>query len=138
MPKSKYETENPLGRKLLQVLAERGTPDDLPALAQAFAVSVPSTYDWIRHGRFAKERYPDLVRWSGRSLDWWFDCQPGETTAIATMSVNESTAPYGRPAWPFPNIPESRVCRLSLENRVKLQNVMLPVLDMLTDSELTP
>jgi hypothetical protein len=135
MPKRSYETDNPFGQKLLQVLAERGTPGDLPALANAFGVAVPSTYDWIRHGRFAKDRYADLVTWSGRSLHWWFDCPPVASEQSAPRTLEEPTAPYGRPPWPFPNISERRVCSMPIETRLKLQAVLTPVLDMLAPNQ---
>ena len=73
MPKSPRQTQDPLGKKFLQVLREKGHADDLNYLAEVFGVKVQSTYDWINLGRFAKERYPRLVEWSGRPLEWWFD-----------------------------------------------------------------
>lgn len=130
MPKKRYETENPFGQKLLQVLAEKGAADDLPTLAAAFSVSVPSTYDWIRHGRFAKERYPDLVRWSGKGLDWWFDApNPQPTQALPPM--REPSAPYGRPAWPFTRLSESAVCKLTPDDRLLLEGAVLAVVAQL-------
>lgn len=131
MPKKPYETDNPFGKKLLQVLAEQGKPNDLPALAQAFAVSVPSTYDWIRHGRFAKERYPDLVRWSGRGLDWWFDAPLHTTQELTTFAANEPLAPYGRPAWPFTRLSAAAICKLSSDDRLLLEGALLAVIAQL-------
>ena len=83
MPKRERETTDPIGRKLLAVLREQGHPDDLKHLADAFGIQVQSTYDWIRHGRIAKERYARLVEWSGRDLHWWFDIPASITTDAA-------------------------------------------------------
>lgn len=132
MPKKHYETDNAFGQKLLQVMAEQGKADDLPALAEAFGVSVPSTYDWIRHGRFAKERYPDLVRWSGRGLDWWFDAplQPA-IDGTSNYAAREPVAPYGRPAWPFSRLSEAAVCKLSADERLLLEGALMAVIAQL-------
>jgi hypothetical protein len=128
MPKKPRQTTNPLGRKLLQVLAEQGTPDDLNALARAFDVTVPSTYDWIIHGRFAKERYPRLVEWSGKDLHWWFDVPP---LAVAPPThqrhVAEPAAQYAT-AWPFRNVPLSAVQQLNPEQLQTLEGALLGVL----------
>lgn len=75
MPKPIKEraTSNPLGQKINAVMREKGIEGDYAALAAVFEVRTPSVYDWITHGRLAKERFGKLVEWSGRSLDWWFD-----------------------------------------------------------------
>lgn len=54
-------------------MRDKGLNQDFAKVADAFKVKVPSVYDWVDHGRFAKGRFVDLVAWSGRSLDWWFD-----------------------------------------------------------------
>lgn len=95
MPKPPRTTSDPLGQKLLQVLREQGHPDDLNHLAAQLGVTVQSTYDYIRHGRLAKERYARLVEWSGRPLDWWFDVQ----TPAKQRAAEESAAYAG---WPLP------------------------------------
>lgn len=73
MPKRVRTTKNAFGQKLLRVMHDKGIDQDFAAVAAAFEVKVPSVYDWVDHGRFAKERYRRLVEWSGRSLNWWFD-----------------------------------------------------------------
>lgn len=97
MPKTPRTTSDPLGQKLLQVLREQGHADDLNFLAAQLGVTVQSTYDYIRHGRLAKERYPKLVEWSGRPLDWWFDVQ-----TPAQLRATEVAATYA--AWPVPGV----------------------------------
>lgn len=66
-------TTNPFGQKFLRVMRDKGIDQDFAAAAAAFGVKVPSVYDWVDHGRFAKIRFARLVEWSGRSLNWWFD-----------------------------------------------------------------
>lgn len=73
MPKDGRTTKNAFGQKFLRVMKDKGLAHDFAAVAAAFGVKVPSVYDWVDHGRFAKSRFADLVAWSGRSLDWWFD-----------------------------------------------------------------
>ena len=80
MPKSQQErnTENPLGQKINALMREKGICGDYRALANVFDVKTPSVYDWVDHGRLSKDRYAALVKWSGRSLDWWFDIPSAE------------------------------------------------------------
>lgn len=66
-------TTNPFGQKFLSVMHAKGMDQDFVAVAKAFGVRVPSVYDWVDHGRFAKIRFARLVEWSGHSLNWWFD-----------------------------------------------------------------
>lgn len=120
MPKAPRTTDNPFGRKLLDVLAEKGHADDLNVLANAFGVKLPSVYDWVNHGRFAKERYADLVSWSNRSLHWWFDI-PADSSR---HEAREPSAPYAV-GWPFPNIRQSDVCKLELPARLQLEAALL-------------
>lgn len=89
MPKATRvrETENALGQKINQVMAEKGIAGDYAELARVFGVATPSTYDWVTHGRLGKERYQKLVEWSGRSLDWWFDIATEGSTSLPSESV---------------------------------------------------
>lgn len=116
MPKPPRTTNDPLGQKLLYVLREKGTADDLHSLAAAFGVKVQSTYDWIEHGRMAKERYTQLVKWSGRSLDWWFDVPTANTAIAASHSA--------RPPWPFPDLDEHLICSLDRELRLQMSGAL--------------
>ena len=78
-PKTPVQTDNPIGQKINDVMAEKGIAGDYKALSQVFGIAVPSVYDYVRHGRIAKERYQALVEWSQRSLDWWFDIETPAT-----------------------------------------------------------
>lgn len=130
MPKLRRTTSNPLGKKLLEVMRAKGITDDYVALAEAFGVKVPSVYDWIDHGRLAKERYPQLVEWSGRSLDWWFD--------IPTDTIKYAPAQPSRPVmvrephaqeWPFPEIDPGRFSRLAPAERMAIAAYVQGVID---------
>ncbi len=96
MPKSTKQrpTENPIGKKFHEVMAEKAITGDYRALALAFKVATPSVYDWIDHGRISKERYPRLAEWSGRSLDWWFDVPPETVVTNQQHMVSENVAVY--------------------------------------------
>jgi len=118
MPKPPRTTENAFGRKLLEVLADKGRPNDLAYLAQVFGVKQPSVYDWIDHGRFAKDRYAQLVAWSERSLHWWFDV-PTEVTTVAEPS------PGFGPRWPFKTLPYEDIAALDTESLRMLEGAIL-------------
>lgn len=116
-PLKLIETSDPIGLKINQVMAEKGIAADYKALADAFGVTAPSAREWVQFGRIAKDRYPQLVAWSGRSLHWWFDVpEPGGNT----LPARESSPPaYVRPApalpapeWPFPTIEAARIQKL--------------------------
>ncbi len=124
------ETSNPLGRKLLQVLEEQGTPDDLVALAAAFDVSVPSTYDWIRHGRFAKERFGRLVEWSGHDLNWWFDIELATATGLRLVHGTGAAI-----EWPFQRVPYAAVKALSPAELSSLDDLLANGMSMLRPGE---
>lgn len=108
MPKAPRTTSDPFGAKLLQVLKDLGHADDLNYLASVFEVRVQSVYDWINHGRMAKERYPQLVKWSKRSLDWWFDAAPDANinpTGVSRFVANEPIGTYAsKTPWPFERV----------------------------------
>lgn len=94
MPKSQQErnTSNPLGQKINALMREKGIAGDYAAIARAFDVKTPSVYDWVDHGRLGKERYLALVKWSGRSLDWWFDI-PSSCIARDEPSTSQPSHP---------------------------------------------
>lgn len=71
-PIKERDTQHPFGRKLNEVMREKGMAGDYAALAKIFNVKTPSIYDWLDHGRMSKKRYATLQTWSGRSLEWWF------------------------------------------------------------------
>lgn len=105
MPRIKkvMKTDVPFGQKFNDVMAAKGMAGDYAKLAEDFGVTTPSAREWVKYGRFAKERYPDLVKWSGRSLDWWFDAVPPLGLGAAS-SVQQVTPIYDvppPPAWPF-------------------------------------
>lgn len=93
-PMKQRETDNPIGKKFHAVMAEKLMVGDYRALAKDFKVSTPSVYDWIDHGRISKERYPRLVEWSGRSLDWWFDVPAVAGDADHFLGVQERPRDY--------------------------------------------
>lgn len=134
MPKPPRETDDPLGKKLLQVLRETGHEDDLNELARQLQVKVQSTYDYIKHGRIAKDRYPLLVQWSGRSLDWWFDVPRYSATSPQAAPMVSEPIPFppaqGLDA-ALPLIDPGRITRCSLEERAYLQGVVNTVLSEL-------
>jgi hypothetical protein len=124
MPKPVRQTTNPLGQKLLFVLREKGHEGDLKALADALGVTVQSTYDWINHGRVAKDRFVRLVEWSGRSLDWWFDIPEVHAHNPAHAIACEPAANYAN-SWPFHLIPERAVREMAREDLARLEGAML-------------
>jgi len=98
------ETSNPIGLKFHEVMKEKGLIANYAAVAKAFDVATTSVYDWVDHGRISKERYRQLVEWSGRPLDWWFDIQPAAALPMPIHAVNEQQPVYQfppHPAWPF-------------------------------------
>jgi hypothetical protein len=116
-------TDDPLGKKLLAVLAEKGHPDDLNVLAEALGVTVQSTYDYIRHGRLSKDRYARLVAWSGRSLDWWFDVETKQSHQVAA----EPVAAYN--AWPVAGMTVEQLHRaLTAEERAEVAGFIRGIL----------
>lgn len=122
MPKKPRQTTDPLGQKLLQVLREQGHADDLNYLAAQLGVTVQPTYDYIRHGRLAKERYARLVEWSGRPLDWWFDVQ-----TPAQIRAAEEAAAYA--AWPVPGVTLAQIrAALSPEQRAEVTGYLKAML----------
>lgn len=60
-----------LAAKLNSCLIERQmTP---ATLAELMGVKAPSVYDWLKYGRIAKHRIPELAKIFDRPLSWWFD-----------------------------------------------------------------
>lgn len=103
-PMKLRDTSNPIGLKFHKVMKEKGIVADYAAVARAFGVATPSVYDWIDHGRIGKDRYRQLVEWSGRHLDWWFDIAPARAEPTVPVAANQNGAPYVvlRTAnWPF-------------------------------------
>ncbi|MBN9411359.1 MAG: hypothetical protein J0H69_19615 [Burkholderiales bacterium] len=101
-PLKVIDTSHPLGAKINEVMAAKDMAGDYAALARTFDVKPPSVRDWVEHGRLGKERYPRLVEWSGRSLDWWFDVPANYVTLSASASA---TAEQAAPSpWPFHTI----------------------------------
>lgn len=114
------ETDHPFGLKLNAVMADMGMAGDYKRLAEDFGVTVASAREWITLGRFAKDRYADLVRWSNRSLDWWFDIPPlaGATVALA----NERAATYRiAPPWPFRTVSVAQFEALDAWSRAEVE-----------------
>lgn len=131
MPKPPRETSDPLGRKLLAVLRDKGQADNLNALAAALEVTVQSTYDYIKHGRLSKDRYPLLVAWSGRSLDWWFDIDTTKISSPSPVSPAGVKEPDARPysAWPVPGMTISEIReQLTPEQRAEVSGFIKGIL----------
>lgn len=132
MPKQPRTTTNPLGKKFLEVMKAKSIEDDYVALAEAFKVKVPSVYDWIDHGRFSKARYAQLVAWSGRSLDWWFDVpQPadggypkGQVRAFVVQARDDTAD-----GWPFVTIEPHRYKQLPKTEKRVIEAYARGVLD---------
>lgn len=124
------ETNNPIGRKFHQVMAEKRMEGDYKALAEAFGVRTPSVYDWIDHARIGKERFARLVEWSGRSLHWWFDIDmPVE--GYTAHQANESTGVYdirARAPWPFSR-PFEAYDRLSAASKSRVDSYLAGLID---------
>jgi hypothetical protein len=134
MPKQGRTTANPLGKKFLEMMKLKGIEDDYTALAAAFGVKVPSVYDWIDHGRFSKARYAELVRWSGRSLDWWFDIPPplAAENAFAPMPIPQRpilAREVRDSEWPFSTIEPARYRALPLAEHQLVEAYARGVLD---------
>ena len=98
------DTANPIGLKFHEVMRDKNIVADYAAVARAFEVATPSVYDWIDHGRISKDRYPQLVQWSGRPLDWWFNIQPAAHQASDPVVIHQVTPIYdikNGSKWPF-------------------------------------
>ena len=106
------DTDNPLGLKLNEVMAEKGIAGDYAALARAFEVTTPSARDWIKNGRMATKRYQALVDWSGRSLHWWFDIHGPGPGGPALFTGDSDVRPWGALAWPFLSFSAAEIQRL--------------------------
>lgn len=139
MPKKQKvrDTSNPLGLKINQVMEEKHMAGDYAALAKIFEVATPSTYDWITHGRIAKERYQKLVEWSGRSLDWWFDITPPaavlyeKTGSSPSIQINETVKqmPEKRVSqWPF-SVSLEKVQALDYDDIMMIDSYIKGVVD---------
>ena len=127
MPKKPRETSDPLGKKLLQVLAEKGRADDLNFLAEALGVTVQSTYDYINHGRLSKDRYARLVEWSDRSLDWWFDIP----SYRASSPICEYKSEPAALAWPVAGMSIDQVhAALTPEQRAEISGFIKAMLSV--------
>lgn len=121
MPKPITEraTENPLGKKINNVMRLKGMAGDYAALAHVFGVKTPSVYDWVTHGRLGKERYATLVQWSGKSLHWWFDIpeMEGVTASTSALTLHDTEPTY----WATPAMPvKSPFARIENEEWARL------------------
>lgn len=99
-PKQIRETSNDLGKKINLVMAEKNMDGDYAKLAQEFGISTPSTYSWIDKGTISKDHYAALAKWSGKSLDWWFDAPKLSTHHHTSEAARENVVDYELP-WPF-------------------------------------
>ena len=136
-PKKVRDTSNPIGLKFHKVMEDKDIVADYAAVASAFGVATPSVYDWIDHGRIKKDRYRQLVEWSGRPLDWWFDIEPAST---ATPAINQNGAPYVvlRTAnWPFTKSYEL-FSKLSDADQARIDGYMSSVIDASQERESGP
>lgn len=72
-PKKIREANNPIGRKINLVMAEKNMAGDYALLAKMFDVTTMAVYGWIDTGRIKKDRLPKLEEWSDHPLSWWLD-----------------------------------------------------------------
>ncbi len=122
-PKSERVTDNPFGQKLNSVMRAQGIGGDYRALADVFGVRPQSVYDWVKHGRFAKERFADLVAWSGKSLHCWFDVPElsRPTPAPEPMpATNERAATY-LVGWPFKTVTKADFDALPTDLQLQIE-----------------
>lgn len=138
MPKpiKQRETSNPLGLKFHEVMKEKNMVGDYKALAAVFDVATPSVYDWIDHARISKDRYRQMVEWSGRSLDWWFDIpadaitKPAPSPPRRKVAVNEVNHPAWMPKdWPFKKITPRQWNGLEPGQRHKAEKLVLAYIE---------
>jgi hypothetical protein len=122
MPKPPRTTNDPFGKKLLAVMSVKGLDQDFAALARIFGVKPGSVYDWVDHGRISKQRYPALRRWSGLSLDWWFD----ESASVAKLNKVEH-ANLGD--WPFKTVSLEEVRNLAPRHARRIEKMVREALD---------
>lgn len=115
-------TSDPFGQKFNAVMAEKGIAGNYRAVAEIFGVRPQSVYDWIRHGRFGKDRFGALVAWSGRSLHWWFDLPepwPAQASSPAP-GVAEQAGVY-LTNWPFRTISKAEFDELPPDARLEIE-----------------
>lgn len=120
-------TTDGFGAKLNSIMAAKGMPGDYKQLAEIFGVTTPSAREWVKFGRFAKERYAKLVEWSGKSLYWWLDVpepSPGAWGAPNGGEVREPTPPaflrLSR-AWPFDTVSAADYALLDAHARAEAE-----------------
>jgi transcriptional regulator with XRE-family HTH domain len=102
-------------------------------LARASRVSKPSVNDWLS-GKTKALKAETLVlaaeflnvrpRWLALGEGPMRDGQP--------FTVGEPPAPYGRPAWPFPQLSETWVANLPPEQLAGLQRVLVATAEALS------
>lgn len=139
-PMKRRDTSNPIGLKFHKVMEEKGIVADYAAVARAFGVATPSVYDWIDHGRIGKDRYRQLVEWSGRQLDWWFDIAPSTAEPAATPQIQQNGVPYVilRTAnWPFTKSFEL-FSNLSEADRARIDGYITSLVDASQHRRLEP
>lgn len=134
-PRRIIKTDNPIGAKINQVMAEQGMEADYAKLADIFGVTTASAREWVHFGRISKARYPTLVEWSGYPLEWWFDLS-AETDAPGLNQVNEQPSPSwtAPPPWPFRHITPAQYGRLDSQDRSRVEGFIQGLLAQ-TDHE---
>lgn len=133
------DTANPLGKKFHQVMDEKQMTADYGALARAFSVATPSVYDWIDHGRISKERYRQLVEWSGKPLDWWFDIPMTSIPSSDPMVIHQDAAVYdikNGSKWPFSRTFEA-FKRLSTSDQARVDGYITSLIDAANEASST-
>lgn len=94
------ESTTHIGQKLKDMAESKQMT--IPEVAQVFGIKPPSVYEWYSTGRVAKKHYAQLVKWSGKSLNWWFDVP--ESQHAQMHQINEPVRPYVVKTvadWPF-------------------------------------
>jgi len=138
-PAKVRETSNPIGIKINMIMLEKGIPGEYAALASVFGVKPPSVYDWIDHGRIGKNQYQQLVDWSGRPLEWWFDIKNNnvlyphveESFEAGRFALNDSAGQHSN--WPFKRVTPSRLVRLEASLGLKRAEAMVDEMDAILD-----
>jgi len=139
-PIKERDTQHPFGRKLNEVMREKGIAGDYSTAATVFGVKTPSVYDWVDHGRIAKRHYKTLAEWSGRPLEWWFEELRSEQQATEDSPVklhSSEEAPVCLRAkqedrsdslWPFRHLPVTALRDLDPDDLRRVEDFAMALL----------
>lgn len=115
-------------KKAIEMKILSGAARSKAEIARHFGVKPPSIADWEKKGSVSKDKLPELWRyfsdvvgpahWGMRESEW-----PAGLTSEAENRGAQVTA--SAKDWPFPKIDESKVRRLSDEDRASVQTAIL-------------